>query len=268
MLSILRRRPVQLALLAGTLALVAGGWWFAQRSGVQYVSPRYGPIVEAIYGLGKVKTDRVYEVKLGVPKTVETLYVREGDTVRKGAPLVRFEGGPRFNAPYGGTVTLIAFREAQSVFPQQTVVRLEDLSTTFIEVSLEQEGALRVQPGQPARVVFESLRGEQINGKVAAVFARNEEFLAHIRVPLNDRVLPGMTADVAIETGRKDKALLVPLSAVSNGRVRIVHEGTRKTVPLRIGGIDGNWAEVLEGDITPEDKVIVRKQAAAATPAS
>jgi multidrug efflux pump subunit AcrA (membrane-fusion protein) len=265
MLSLLRHRPVQVALVAMVVAIVLGGWWLARRNSVDYVAPRYGPIVEAIYGLGKVKTDRVYEVKLGVPKTVEKLYVREGDAVRKGKPLVRFEGGPLFAAPYDGSVTLIAFREAQSVFPQQTVVRLEDLSTKFIEVSLEQEGALRVQPGQPARVVFESLRGEQINGKVAAVFARNEEFLAHIRVPLNDSVLPGMTADVAIETGRKDKALLVPLSAVSNGRVRVLHDGKRKTVQLKIGGVDGNWAEVIEGDITPDDKVIVRKQADAKT---
>lgn len=51
---------------------------------VEYVHAKYGPIVEAIYGLGKVKTDRVYEVKLGVIKTVMKNYVAEGAMVKRG----------------------------------------------------------------------------------------------------------------------------------------------------------------------------------------
>jgi multidrug efflux pump subunit AcrA (membrane-fusion protein) len=247
---------ISLAILAAALAATR---WFVQRNGMDYVNPRYGPIVEAIYGLGKVKTERVYEVKLGVVKTLRRLYVQEGDTVKKGAPLVGFDGGLLFRAPFDGTVTLIAFREEQSVFPQQTVLRLEDLSTRYVEVSLEQEGALRVRPGQPVHVVFESLRGEQLSGKVAAIFSRNDEFLAHINVPLAPNVLPGMTADVAIETGRKDKALLVPVSAITDGRVRIMRDGKRKTVKLKIGNIDGNWAEVLGGNLRTTDEVIVRR---------
>jgi macrolide-specific efflux system membrane fusion protein len=243
------------------LALAAGTGIVIKRNGVTYVNPHYGPIVEAIYGLGTVKTEHVYEVKLGVVKVLKQLYVQEGDTVKKGAPLVRFEGGLLFRAPFAGTVTQIAFREDQSVFPQQTVLRLEDLSTRYVEVSLEQEGALRVRPGQPVRVVFESIRDNVIHGKVAAIFSRGGEFLAHIDVPLPPNVLPGMTADVAIVTGRKDKALLVPLAAIVDGRVRIRRDGHRKTVKLKIGNIDGNWAEVLSGDLRTTDQVIVRREA-------
>lgn len=243
------------------VVVLAATGYFVRRNSVDYVNPRYGPIVEAIYGLGKVKTERVYEVKLGVVKTVKRLYVQEGDTVQKGAPLVGFDGGLLFRAPFNGTVTLIAFREEQSVFPQQTVLRLEDLSTRYVEVSLEQEGALRVRPGQPVHVVFESLRGEQLAGKVAAIFSRNDEFLAHIDVPLAPNVLPGMTADVAIETGRKQNALLVPVSAIVDGRVRIRRDGKRKTVKLKIGNIDGNWAEVVKGDLRTTDQVIVKRDA-------
>lgn len=231
-----------------------------QRNSIETIHPKRGPIVESIYGLGKVKTDKVFEVKLAVVKIMERLYVRQGQDVKKNDRLVRFGGDLVFRAPFSGTVTNIAFNENQYVFPQQVVIRVEDLSTKYIEVSLEQQGALRVQPGQPVRIVFESIRGEVLKGKVAAIFSRNEEFLAHIEVTLADNILPGMTADVAIEIDRKEKALLIPLSSVADGRVKIIRDGDRKIVKLKIGNIDGNWAEVLEGDVTVSDQVIVKRQ--------
>jgi macrolide-specific efflux system membrane fusion protein len=247
-----------LGAIAVVIAILIGS--YVRNSQVEYLNPKYGPIVEAIYGLGKVKTDRVYEVKLAVVKTVSKLYVREGERVRKGERLVRFDDGLVFSAPFAGTVTLTAFHENQSVFPQQAVVRIEDLNTKYIEVSLEQQGALRVRPGLPVRVVFESVRGEMLQGKVSAIFSRNEEFLAHIDVPLAENILPGMTADVAIETGRKEKALLVPLSAIADGRVKIRRNGDRMTVQLKIGNVDGSWAEVIEGNIQTTDEILVPKR--------
>lgn len=247
------------AAIAGAVALAAV---LFSRNQNDYIHPKFGPIVEAIYGLGKVKTDRVYEVKLGVIKTVSRIYVREGDTVKKGARLVRFDDDLVISAPFDGTVTFVTPNVKQSIFPQQPVVRIEDLSTKYIEVSLEQQGALRVQPGQDVRVVFESIRGEQLHGKVSALFSRNEEFLAHIDVPLAENVLPGMTADVAIVVGKREKALLVPLSGIIDGRIRLVRDGKRRTVKLKIGSIDGNWAEVVEGDVNTGDQVIVKRMPA------
>ncbi|MDH5648718.1 MAG: efflux RND transporter periplasmic adaptor subunit [Gammaproteobacteria bacterium] len=246
-------------ILAGVTVTV-GLFITQKRSGIEYLAPRYGPIIEAIYGLGKVKTDDIYEVKLGVASSVAKLYVREGDRVKRNDLLVSFENDLVFRAPFAGTVTLIAHHEAQNVFPQQTVLRVEDLSTKYIEVSLEQQGALRVRPGQPVRIVFESIRGEQLSGVVSAVFPRNDEFLAHIKVKLADNVLPGMTADVAIEVDRKESALLVPLSAVTDGQVRVLREGKRKTIKLKIGSIDGNWAEVVEGGLQQSDRILVKRE--------
>ena len=257
MVSWMKDRRVQVAGAVVVLGIVAGGIFLWRGDNLEYVAPRHGPIVDAIYGLGKVKTERFYEVKLGVPLTIERLYVREGDRVPRGKALLRFEGAAEFRAPFAGTVTLIAFQEAQTVFPQQTALRLDDLTTKYIEVSLEQQGALRVRPNQPVKVVFEGIRGEVLQGKVATVFSRNDEFLAHIMVPLADNILPGMTADVSIEAGRREDALLVPAAAISNGRVRVLRNGKRETIKLRIGGIDGQWAEVLEGDLRDADRVIM-----------
>lgn len=231
------------------------------RPNVEYIPPKYGEIIESIYGLGKVKPDNFYDVKLGIMSTVRELYVHEGDQVTKGDKLLRLEGNTIIYAPFSGSVTMIAYREQQPVFPQQTILRLEDLKNKYIEVSLEQQGALRVEKGQKVRVIFESVRGEVLTGSVESIFPRNEEFLVHVRVAgLGAQILPGMTADVAIEVGRKDKALLVPLSAISSGHIRVRRQGKQVVVPLQLGVIDGNWAEVLEGDIKPGDVAIVQKR--------
>jgi macrolide-specific efflux system membrane fusion protein len=248
-----------LALLTGVIGLLIG--ISVKNNNVEYVSPKIGDITESIYGLGKVKTDQIYEVKIAVIKTLEKLHVHEGDFVEKGQPMVEMEDNLIFKAPFSGTVTYIAFHEKQSIFPQQTVLRLEDLSKKYIEVSLEQQGALRVNKGQAVRILFESIRGEQLSGIVSSIFSRQEEFLAHIAVDgLGDNVLPGMTADIAIEVGTRSNAMLVPLSAVSNGRIKVLRNDRKKTLSITVGGVDGVWAEVTKGDLKKDDQIIIKKQ--------
>lgn len=228
---------------------------------VNYVKPKRGPIVEAIYGLGKVKPDKFYDIKLAIIKQVKKIHVAEGSIVKKGQRLIDMEKSLTFYAPFDGTVTAINFSESQYVFPQQTLLRMEDIEHKYIEVSLEQQGALRVKPGQSVKVIFESIRGEILNGKVTSIFPQNDEFLAHIHVNgLGKNVLPGMTADVAIEIGRKQDALLAPLSAINSGRLRVLRDGKKVTIPVTIGNVDGNWAEIVEGDLRDSDDIIVKRK--------
>lgn len=229
------------------------------RSKSEYASAKRGEIVEAIYGLGKVKARHQVEIKVGVLSSVQEVFVKEGDVVKKGTPLIRFTDGIPFRSPFDGTVTLVAADPGETVSPQTPVIRVEDLTDRYIEVALEQQGALRVRKGLPAEVVFESLRNEKLTGEVTALFSKNEEFLAHIEVPgLKANILPGMTADVAIVAGRKKDALLIPLGAIANGQIFIKRGGRREKVPVKIGGIDGQWAEVIEGDVRLEDQVLVK----------
>jgi membrane fusion protein, macrolide-specific efflux system len=259
----LKTHKLLVASLAFFLILFSFGTWsyFRQARQLEMIAPKYGPIVEAIYGLGKVKSDRQYEVKIGIVSTVRKIYVREGDKVKEGDPLITFDTSSLFRAPFAGTITLVAFQELQPVFAQQPIIRLEDLNNRYIEVSLEQQGALRVRNGQSVSIVFESLRGEKLIGQVTALFPRNDEFLAHIKVKdLPDNVMPGMTADLAIEVGKKDNALLLPLTGISNGQVIRVRDGKKQKVEVKIGKVDGNWAELLEGDVIPTDFIAIKRK--------
>lgn len=238
---------------------VVAGLLIYRKRGAETATPKRGEIVEAIYALGKVKARRQFELKIGILSTVERVFVREGQVVKAQSPLIKMTDSGIFRAPYDGIVTLVNVDEGEPAAPNVPVLRLDDDSDKYIEVSLEQQGALRVQTGQKAEIVFESLRGEKLQGKVASLFSRNDEFLAHIEVDggLKPNVLPGMTADVAITIGRRDNTLLIPVSAVSNGFVIAVRDGKRRKVPVQIGAVDGQMAEVVGGDITENDQVVV-----------
>src|SRR5690606_24266453 len=132
------------------------------RSQYTFVSPRQGEVVEAIYGLGKVKTHHKYEIKLGVMTNVQKVFVQEGELVQKGEPLIQFTDSPIFRAPFTGTVTRIEAEAPETVFPQTTILTLEDLDDKYIEVSLEQKDVLKVKKGQKAHVLFESIRGHTL----------------------------------------------------------------------------------------------------------
>ena len=127
------------------LLLAAVLWW--KRPRYQYVHPKRGSIVEAIYGLGKVKARRKYDVKVAVITAVKNIFVKEGQAVKKGDALIQFEDTGIFRAPYDGTVTNITFNIYDSVIPQATALTVQDMTDKYLEVSLEQEGALRVKKG-------------------------------------------------------------------------------------------------------------------------
>jgi macrolide-specific efflux system membrane fusion protein len=242
------------------LALLAiTSFWIIRRNGYVYVNPKRGNLVEAIYGLGKVKSFKKYDVKVGIMTKVKKVFVKEGEKVKKGDPLIQFTDTGVFKAPFDGTVTDVPYNEPDSILPQVTTLTMQDLNDKYLEVSLEQEGALRVSKGQKAIVLFESVRGEKFKGEVIALFPKNDEFLAHIQVEgLGKNVLPGMTADISIIVGEHKDALLVPISGVDNGHIIIRRDGKKTKIPIKIGGIDGEMAEVIESDLKMTDEILLK----------
>ncbi len=247
-----------LLLLAGGVALVLRA---TQYRGGTAISLKEGPVVEAVYGLGTVTARHTYELKMGITTTVKKTYIQEGDHVQAGQTLVTFDEGQVSKAPFAGVITRLAFKDGESVFPQVPVLALSDLTERYITVTLEQQGALRVKAAQRARLSFESLRAERFEGVVRSIFPSEGQFVVHIDVAqLPAAVLPGMTADVAIEVSRRDMALLIPVSAINGGQVVRDRDGQHKKIPVKIGTVDGEWAEMTGGDLKSGDQVFVRTQ--------
>ena len=76
-----------------TIVLVAlvgvSGFFYSKRS-IQTAVVRKGDIIESVYGLGEVKSQKIYELKPGVTGTILKLHVKEGESVRKGGATCLF----------------------------------------------------------------------------------------------------------------------------------------------------------------------------------
>lgn len=107
-----------------------------------------------------------------------------------------------------------------------------------------------------------------------------------VNVPNPELLLkPGMTANVTVVTARRDQALRVPLEALRfsrrkrdhvapagseagqpsrQGRVWVLDGGVLKPVSIVTGLDDGNYVEVLSGDLKPDDTVVTDEVRASA----
>ncbi|TCZ66938.1 efflux RND transporter periplasmic adaptor subunit [Flaviaesturariibacter aridisoli] len=80
-------------LISATLLLAACG------SNTEKIYPESGPITEAVYASGAVRSRDQYEVHATVSGTIRQLYVTEGDLVRAGQPLLTLQQeAPRLSA--------------------------------------------------------------------------------------------------------------------------------------------------------------------------
>jgi len=250
-------------LLSGTgLIILAAAfivWRAIYGSTPERLHAKRGPIVEAVYALGAVKADNTYTIKLGVYSSIKTLYVQEGDLVQRGAPLLMTDSFINFNAPFTGTVTAVYYKTGENVLPGAPVMTMMDLKHLYILLSLDQESALRTRIGQKAELSFESIRGQKLTGTVDKIYPSNGQFLVKVIVKdMPEGVLPEMSADVAVEVARRENALLVPMSTVKRGNMTIYRDGKKQQISVKIGAINGDWGELLEGDVQPADELVVQ----------
>jgi macrolide-specific efflux system membrane fusion protein len=243
--------------LLSLLILTTLFWYFKPSPAVTLLAKR-GPIQEAVYGLGKVKSQEIYEYKSAVSKTIQKLFVNEGSVVEVGDRLIQFDEGPPVVAPIQGTVTSLPFRVKENIFPSAALVRIENLKNSYVELALEQQGALRIQKGQRARLSFESFRGQLFYGVVESIYPSQDQFIVRILPEkLPSAILPGMTADVAVEMGSRQDVLLVPVAGVSMGKLTKIQNGKAIKIPVEIGSSDGEWGEIIRGDVQAGDAIVV-----------
>lgn len=259
-----RRKLLSAFLIAVSVAATIGGRTFIRlNSGLVSDPLKRGKIIDAVYGIGTVAANRRHSFNPLVGNTIDRTFVKEGDFVKKGEPMVRTSDGTIVRASFDGVVNFFPYRNGENTYAATPMIVLTDMSDRYIVVTMEQQGALRVKAGQTAKISFDSLRHATFEGKVSAVYAYQSNFLARIdAVDLPKSILPEMTCDVAIVIDEKSGALLIPVAAFDDGKIWLKREGTLpRAVPVKLGVNDGTWAEVVESELREGDRLLLRKQA-------
>ncbi|RLA52765.1 MAG: efflux RND transporter periplasmic adaptor subunit [Gammaproteobacteria bacterium] len=174
-----------------------------------------------------------------------------------------------FRAPQSGVVDNPNIREGFFVQPGTTLMSIGALDDVWVEAEVFARQAALVEVGLPVVMTLNYLPGKEWRGSVDYVYPSLDEKTRTLRIRLRfnntaGMLKPNMFAQVFIEAGRGGDALMVPREAVirtgSQDRVVLaLGDGRFKSVAVRLGQLDEQYTQILEG-LEEGDKVVVSAQ--------
>ncbi|ASV11288.1 efflux RND transporter periplasmic adaptor subunit [Leptospira santarosai] len=215
-----------------------------------------GPIAEKVYGLGTVHSLDTFRFRVGVPTKITKVFVLEGDEVVPGQALLQLEGMAVVRSPIRGIVSDVGYHEGEVAFQNLLAIEVLGIGSKYLIVALDEQILLSVRKGQKALIRFEGKPNEVAQGRVQGTFSRAGQFFARIETAyFPEGVLPGMSADVAIEIGNKENAVLVPRKYEKKRKIIIFRNGKSISVPFTPGLKSERFIEIKEGDVQAGDKL-------------
>lgn len=171
-------------------------------------------------------------------------------------------------APFSGTVTEVDSMAGDLVSSGTVSFRIDDLSKLLVDVYISEVDINSVAVGQTATLTFDAIANNEYSAKVTKVARVGEtlngvvEFSVTLQIlDADEQVLPGMTAAVNIAVENKQDVLLVPNRAIRlvNDQyvIYIVKDGQKIMVPIEIGATSDSDSEILSGDVSEGDEVIL-----------
>jgi HlyD family secretion protein len=165
-------------------------------------------------------------------------------------------------APFDGKVTELFVEEGETVGVTTELCEIQETSALEVEAPIDETDFARVEPGMDARVSFDAFPGELVTGKVAklapkvtATREKNRTLAVTVRLPAQDRLSPGLSADVVILSKRVEDVLYLPTRCIRDGRfVYTVENGKAKRREVRLGVTNWDTTEVLD---VPEGTPVV-----------
>ena len=199
----------------------------------------------------------------------------EGETVKKGQPLIEVEsrqvGNPpprvQYEAPIDGIITHRDVLLNDSVEPDKHLLEIVDMSEVYAEGQIFEGQVARVKTGQKVRINVESFPGETFTGTVDLIGGSLEPetrtLKVWVRVPNPEgRLRPNMRATLHIVTDEAESVTAIPHSAVlgeAGHYFVFVQSDTDELVYERrlvvVGMKDDRYSEIVEG-VFPSDKVV------------
>jgi RND family efflux transporter MFP subunit len=179
-------------------------------------------------------------------------------------------------APFAGVVTkryanLGSMIQAGTASQSQAMplVRLSQISTLRLSLPVPESLASTVRVGQPAEVQVKSLR-RSFEGRVARFAGKVDQATRTMITEVDVAnpagvIMPGMYAEVALETKQHEGVLTAPLDAIERAgsatRVYTVdNAGVIRIVPVQLGVEDPLRAEIVSG-LQESDLVITGRRA-------
>ena len=173
-------------------------------------------------------------------------------------------------SPISGVVTkkhLSSFELVRGGY--SLIVTLVDLDELYAEVDVNEKDFLKIQAGQPARVVVDAFPEKKFNGTVSKIDSTvnkdNRTFLVKIRLKNPGHQLrPGMFLRAEILSNQRKGGLMIPKECLLRGRdekhrVYVILNEVALLREVQIGSVRGDLVEIVKG-LKDGDQVVIEGQ--------
>ncbi|MBC8448781.1 MAG: HlyD family efflux transporter periplasmic adaptor subunit [Chloroflexi bacterium] len=182
-------------------------------------------------------------------------------------------------APFAGTVLDTGAEWGDLVNSNSRILTIANLDSLQVRALVDETTIRQIEVGQAAVITFDAFLGQQLRGQVLAVplqgTLQGGVMVYEVPVLLQGAeelpLLVGMTANVAIQVGQVQDALLVPAMALQNvgGFYQVLvpdrdPQAAPQAVPVEVGLSDGLYTEIVRG-LNEGDQVVVQLQASDST---
>jgi membrane fusion protein (multidrug efflux system) len=123
-------------------------------------------------------------------------------------------------APFAGRLGITTVNPGQYLNPGDKVVTLQAIDPILVDFRVPQQELARVVPGMTLHVTTDAFPNETFEGKVTAIDPRVDTATRNFQVEASvnnssRRLLPGMFARVAVESGDRQHHLTLPQTAIT-----------------------------------------------------
>jgi membrane fusion protein, multidrug efflux system len=177
-------------------------------------------------------------------------------------------------APFAGRLGITTLNPGQYLNPGDKVVTLQAIDPILVDFRIPQRELARIHPGQAVNVTTDAYAGETFAGRVTAIDPRIDPATRNFQVEASvtntaRRLLPGMFARVAVESGNKQRFITLPQAAITYnpyGATVFVALKSKdgaslvaQQVFVKVGATRGDQAAILSG-LKEGDQVVTSGQ--------
>jgi membrane fusion protein, multidrug efflux system len=177
-------------------------------------------------------------------------------------------------APFAGRLGITTLNPGQYLNPGDKVVTLQAIDPILVDFRVPQQQLARIAVGQGLHVTTDAFPGETFEGKVTAIDPRIDTASRNFQVEASvnnsaRRLLPGMFARVAVQSGNTQRYLTLPQTAITYnpyGATVFVAQPSKEgkalvaqQVFVTVGGTRGDQAAIV-GGIKQGDQVVTSGQ--------
>ena len=172
-------------------------------------------------------------------------------------------GNSEIRSPMDGLLTGMKAIDGELVAEENELFTVSS-QTNYVRGEVNEEDVGEVKAGMSATLQLYAFRAQQFTARVSTIVPAADPETQRYTIVLElenppETLLPGMTGEMNIITGRHENALLLPTRALLVDQALVVKNGIVEARTVQIGYRTLDYAEALEG-LAEGDRVILADQ--------